>query len=270
MSQTDISIVIPTFNSSRTISQCLDSIHAQTVECKELFVVDRYSTDGTSEIALEGDATLIQNKGNRSVARNIGLSRSTSSGVLFIDSDMILPRMLVEECLEGLECHAALVIPEGSIGSGFWAQCKKFERETYSGDKLVEAARCFSREFILSIGGYDSKLEAGEDWDLQTRAVAHRGLIGRVRSTLIHDEGRLTLANCMRKKFFYGRAMNPYLTAYPHSIADQLNPMSRVLNATAGVLRRHPRYAGGVLLLKSVEFTSAGLGHIASKLDRSC
>ena len=267
MSQTDISVVIPTFNSSRTIAKCLESIQAQTIKCKELFVVDRYSRDGSKEIARRSGATIIDNPGNRSVARNVGAKRVTARGILFIDSDMILPRTVVQECAEGLQTNQALIIPEISTGSGFWAECKRLERETYSGSRLLEAARCFDRTQFLSLGGYNPKLEAGEDWDLQSRVDAHNLVVGRVNSKILHDEGRLTLSSCMKKKYSYGKTINEYLRVNPNAGIRQINPFSRILASTVATLPRHPVHGSGVLLMKSLEFAAAAGGHLASSLS---
>ncbi len=45
------SIIIPTYNSAKTIKRCLDSIVAQTYKDYEVLVMDGVSKDGTLEIA---------------------------------------------------------------------------------------------------------------------------------------------------------------------------------------------------------------------------
>src|SRR2546427_10295472 len=174
-----ISIVIPTYNSKAPLSRCLESIRRQTYSPKAVIVVDRFSRDGTADIAMAEGARVIETGVNRSLARNIGLENSSSDGVLFVDSDMILPHSLIEECETGLAKHDALIIPEISVGKGFWAECKAAERRTYIHNDMIEAARCFRRDALLSLGGYHPRLEAGEDWDLQIRAKAVGLSIGR-------------------------------------------------------------------------------------------
>jgi glycosyltransferase involved in cell wall biosynthesis len=48
-----VSIVITTYNNSRTLKKCLESIKNQTFADIELIVVDNNSTDDTKQIALE-------------------------------------------------------------------------------------------------------------------------------------------------------------------------------------------------------------------------
>jgi Glycosyl transferase family 2 len=47
---TDVSVVIPTWNSSRTVSSCLSSLRPPYNEPREVIVVDRKSSDQTQEI----------------------------------------------------------------------------------------------------------------------------------------------------------------------------------------------------------------------------
>ena len=150
---TDISVIIPTYNSARTLSKCLDSIAHQSVDAIEIVVVDRFSRDRTRVIGETKGAKVIQAEANRSSARNIGLEQSSSSAVVFVDSDMTLTSNVLKDCISGLADHDALIIPEASTGAGFWADCKAIERRSNQGDTLIEAPRCFRRNTLLSLGG---------------------------------------------------------------------------------------------------------------------
>ena len=46
-----VSVIIPTYKSSRTLEKCLESIKNQTYKNIEIIVVDNNSTDNTKEIA---------------------------------------------------------------------------------------------------------------------------------------------------------------------------------------------------------------------------
>jgi len=257
-------VVIPTYNSATTLEHCLDSIVTQSVPPKEIFIVDRFSTDDTTEIAKRFGTKVIQANANRSLGRNIGLKETTSDGIIFVDADMRLARDLIGECTELLKDYQALVIPEVSIGEGFWAKCKSLERRAHL-DTKIEAARCFNRNALLSLGGYNPNLESGEDWDLHDRVRCSGLSIGRTKSILLHDEGEGSLLRILRKKFLYGSTMSAYLRANPRAPAYQLNPFSRVI-ATVRVSASDPIHGVGVFLLKALELSSAGSGWIVSKI----
>ncbi|AEF97132.1 glycosyltransferase family 2 protein [Methanotorris igneus] len=46
-----VSVIIPTYNSEKTIGICLESIKNQTYKNIEIIVVDKFSNDNTVEIA---------------------------------------------------------------------------------------------------------------------------------------------------------------------------------------------------------------------------
>jgi glycosyltransferase involved in cell wall biosynthesis len=48
-----VSVIIPTYNSSRTLEKCLESIKNQSYKNIEIIVVDNNSKDNTKEIALK-------------------------------------------------------------------------------------------------------------------------------------------------------------------------------------------------------------------------
>jgi len=233
-----------------------------------VIVVDRYSRDGTAELARADHAKVIEVEVNRSRARNIGLEKSSSAGVLFVDSDMILPPSLMKECEAGLIKHHALIIPEISVGRGFWAECKAAERKTYIRNEMIEAARCFRTDALLSIGGYDPRLEAGEDWDLQIRAKAAGLSFGRTSTVIEHDEGNPTLLAMLRKKYFYGKMFGTYLAINPYEGVRQLNPFRRIFAPTLATLPSDPIHGVGIFMLRTLEFTAASIGHIRKIFTR--
>lgn len=92
-----ISIIVPVFNVSSYISNCLDMLITKSIEDYQLFLVDDGSSDSSGEICDEyilKDSRIIiihKNNGGLSDARNVGLdcyfASSDSEWITFIDSD---------------------------------------------------------------------------------------------------------------------------------------------------------------------------------------
>ena len=93
-SSTLVSVVIPTYNSEKTISRALESVLSQTYHDWEIVVVDDCSTDGTVDLVLkytkqDSRITLIKNNKNEgpAVTRNAGIEQCRGRYIAFLDSD---------------------------------------------------------------------------------------------------------------------------------------------------------------------------------------
>jgi glycosyltransferase involved in cell wall biosynthesis len=93
-----VSIVIPTFNSSKYIQSAIESALAQSYPNIEIVIVDDGSTDNTVELVnstLKGSEKKCQvlslgKNGGPSAARNVGYLAATGSWIQFLDSDDLL------------------------------------------------------------------------------------------------------------------------------------------------------------------------------------
>lgn len=88
-----ISVIVPVYNSEKTLNRCIDSILSQTFSDFELIIVDDGSTDSSSKICnnyAEQDVRVKvfhKPNGGISSARNLGLENVSGKWVTFCDSD---------------------------------------------------------------------------------------------------------------------------------------------------------------------------------------
>jgi glycosyltransferase involved in cell wall biosynthesis len=90
----NITIVIATYNSDRTLRECLKSIHAQNYPQNkiEVILVDAGSTDNTLKIGKKYDCRIIKKKNVHSeAAKAYGLQKAKGELVADFGSDNILP-----------------------------------------------------------------------------------------------------------------------------------------------------------------------------------
>ena len=265
-----VSVIIPTYNSQRTIAQCLNSVKQQSYPNLEIIVVDKCSQDDTKVIAQKYSQVYVKGP-ERSSQRNFGASRAKGNFFLFIDSDMELMPKVVSECVrEALNRNVqAIVIPEVSVGEGVWAKCKTLERSCYLKDNLIEAPRFFSKEAFLKVGGYDEALIAAEDWDLSLRIKKEGFCFSRTKSFIKHDEGRLSLVDTMRKKFKYGKNLNRYINKHREEAKKQFVIIRPSFLKNYKKLLRRPVLTIGALVMKICEFGSGACGVLASKITEN-
>ena len=95
-----VTVIVPTYNTSKYIKKCIDSILNQTFKNIELIVIDDGSTDNTKDIIEKvNDKRLkyvYKENGGVSSARNLGIDLSTGNYIMFVDSDDYIDKDFIE------------------------------------------------------------------------------------------------------------------------------------------------------------------------------
>lgn len=144
MSEYKLTIVIPTYNSEKTIKNAFNSVKVQTIgfENIELIFVDDKSKDNTLTLlkSYENEYSNIkvfetdENSGFAGTPRNIGLKNSNSKYILFLDSDDELSIDACEVLFNEITQNSSDIV----IGA-FINQYPNFKKEhnppLYSGNK---------------------------------------------------------------------------------------------------------------------------------------
>lgn len=141
-----ISIIVPVYNSSFFLEECIRSVVSQTFCDWELLLIDDGSTDGSGEICdcwAKKDArirTIHQKNAGVSAARNKGILESKGDYLMFLDSDDALDK---DTC-------ALLINYQNEI----CADCVIFGSKQESGtlwipeeEKIYESLNVFKRDF---------------------------------------------------------------------------------------------------------------------------
>lgn len=95
-----VSIIVPVFNGEKYLSQCIDSVLAQSYTDWELLLIDDGSTDGAAALcdSYAADPRIVvvhQPNSGTAAARNKGISMANGEWVAFVDSDdWVEPDML--------------------------------------------------------------------------------------------------------------------------------------------------------------------------------
>ena len=100
-----VSIIVPVYNSSRYLLQCLESVFLQTYKDYEVLLVNDGSTDGSGTICEDFAKKDVRfhvfhkDNGGVSSARNLGLDAASGEWVMFLDSDDLLPEDSIDNLL---------------------------------------------------------------------------------------------------------------------------------------------------------------------------
>jgi glycosyltransferase involved in cell wall biosynthesis len=192
-----VSIVIPTYNREKYISDCLDSVVRQIYRPIEIVVIDDGSTDLTIDI-LSLFAEKLANKadiffkfkqvsnGGAPRARNIGFSESTGKFIVFMDSDDELLPNKISDQLALLQSEGYDVVFSPNICLDRFGNFRKLSGDIPVTRKNKDYVRLcwqtmgalYRREYILKMGEWDERLTINQDYEYSIRAVLFGGSIG--------------------------------------------------------------------------------------------
>lgn len=208
-----ISIVIPSFNREQFVAEAIESALLQNYANKEIVVIDDGSTDRSwSIIGSYGDELIRMRQENCGVssARNRGLEIATGNYIVFLDSDDRLePDALISYAEASNSDTGTILIGrvrhidgKGStcISSMYtlpW--CNVFEPVndvTLISGWASNCACLIPKNLLTAIGGYDTRLSLGEDYDLNLRLLDAGALFVPIEKVTyqvrIHDGPKLT------------------------------------------------------------------------------
>lgn len=110
------SLIIPVYNTSDFLKECLDSILQQSYKDYEVICVDDGSTDSSFSILSEYATSYScfkvfkQENQGQSVARNFALTKATGEYIVFVDSDDYINPSMLELLSNAIQANRAQII----------------------------------------------------------------------------------------------------------------------------------------------------------------
>lgn len=227
-----VSIIIPTLNEGKYISQTLQQLHDQTYPKNrmEIVVVDGGSMDSTFDIVSQWINRSVLNikilpntKRISSCARNIGVSVAQGEYVLFIDAHVFIPSsQLIENMVRAAHRQSALVLgrpqplnpPALSVFQSVVANVRgsRFGHSTHSfiySDaegwvSPVSVGVMYHISLFDKVGCFDESFDAAEDVDFNFRLEqeGYKAYISPDFKVLYYP--RKNIAGLVKQMFRYG------------------------------------------------------------------
>jgi GT2 family glycosyltransferase len=138
---------------------------------------------------------------------NEGVRHAPGPYVYKVDSDFVLERDVIEQCVREASrgCDAVVVHNSPDVRAGWIARIRKFEVDMYKYDLANSSARFVRKDVFERIGGFDETMTAGEDYDFQNRLNSGGYRTGFVDAEALHLGESRTLLEHLRKYHRYGR-----------------------------------------------------------------
>ncbi|MEH1962235.1 MAG: glycosyltransferase [Nostoc sp.] len=182
---TSISVIIPSYNSEKTIKKTIESVLNQSFSDLELIVINDGSKDSTLEIISNFQDSRIKifsfdNSGGN-ISRNRGLKYATGKFVSFLDADDIWTPDKLASQLQALQENLGAKVAyswtdsiddNGEIllsGMHITVNGDVYEKLLVSNFLENGSNPLILREAIIELGGFDESLNAAQDWDMWLR-----------------------------------------------------------------------------------------------------
>jgi cellulose synthase/poly-beta-1,6-N-acetylglucosamine synthase-like glycosyltransferase len=189
-----LTIIVPVYNEQELISQCIDSLHAQTLDKNryEIIVIDNNSTDLTSQIVRQKGVRVEKElrKGYVHAIRK-GVEVSNTELIAFTDADCRVPPDWAEKILSAFEVSSEIV---GVAGKQSFYDIhpilnKLFQLILYFNNALPGNNMAIRREAVTQIGGIDPHINLSVDYWL-TLKLRKVGQLKIDRSLLVNTSAR--------------------------------------------------------------------------------
>ena len=217
--QSEISVIIPTYNRSQYICRAIDSVLLQSFTNYEIIVVDDGSTDNTKEVLkpyLSKIKYIYKENGGVSSARNFGIKEAKGRWIAFLDSDdywkvekLLLQKNFLEEqnlqiCFTAIEIINADTefpdkVTDRTIDNVDTVKVydESFELVLWNPECICIQSMLIEKQLLLDVGCFDKTFAVAEDTKLVFELALNNkfGLINEPLTVLEREGNRQGLIN---------------------------------------------------------------------------
>lgn len=263
-----VSVIVPTKNSIKTLESCLRSIREQSYSNIELIVVDNFSTDGTQELAKKYADKVFEQGPERSAQVNYGVEESSGAYVYKVDSDFVLDSAVISQCIEEISKGFDAIVVHNSpdVRVSWIAKIRKFEVDMYKYDITHSSARFVKKEVYQKIGGFNSKITAGEDYDFQNKLNRDGYKTGFIEAEALHLGEPTHFWRHMKKYYDYGKDFVNYLNENQKESKKQLGFFRSVYFKNYNHFLKHPLKTIVFILYMVFKYLFGGIGLAYGKI----
>ncbi len=212
-----ISVIIPTYNSSKTLGEQLEALKAQEYDGDwEIIVVNNRSTDTTVDLIRDYQSSMphlrlvrAMEKQGSYYARNVGAQAARGDAFIYCDADDIVALGWLQAFVEALKKHDVVA---GVLEVDMLNQSAPWRPPPLNGDNepvlgflpyVIGCNVAVSREAFEAVNGYSEEFLSGGDVDLTWRLQLH-GYTIHDASAVVHYRYRQTLSGLWKQYARYG------------------------------------------------------------------
>ena len=211
-----ISVLIPVWNGEGHIAKCLEALAGQTLgrDRFEVIVVDNGSTDRTVGIVQGYDFVRLLHEATPGAysARNRALAEAIGDYIAFTDADCVPEPDWLEQALAAAASNPDAGVLAGEVAlfracPGDSRTCAAYEQFfTLDQAAYAQAGRCATANWISSadvlrqLGGFDSSLKSGGDFEFASRIAASGRPVVYCPNVLVRHPTRGGIRDALAKR----------------------------------------------------------------------
>lgn len=214
-----VSVILPVYNASRTIKECLNSVLNQDYTNYELIIVDDVSTDNSVSIIKsfkDKRISFIKNNknGGPGFTRNVAIKNSNGEIILLVDSDTIVPKNWiskhVEEQTNADIVGGSILGVHRTISGEADAFCSHFtsipnSKRRYLTKFLLPTNNLSIKRLVFDkIGYYREDFKNSEDAEFCNRAIKNNIKILFTPEIIVKHLDREGFKNFLRHQYSWG------------------------------------------------------------------
>jgi glycosyltransferase involved in cell wall biosynthesis len=211
-----ISVIVPAYNSEKTIGECLEALEKQTKKPDEIIVVDDGSNDKTRNVVKKFSKVRLIEQGHRgpASARNLGAKNAKGEILLFMDADCKADREWVSEMtrpfsdkeisgVQGRYKTAQKGLVARFVQLEIEDRYDRMRKRKYI-DFVGSYSAGYRRSVFLEFGGFDEsfRMASGEDPDISFKiSKAGHKIIFSENAVVYHNHVN-SLPAYLKQKFW--------------------------------------------------------------------
>ena len=195
MQQPLISVIVPCYNQSIYMDECLQSVLDQTYQNWECIIVNDGSPDNTEEVAMkwvEKDSRfnyLYKENGGLSSARNAGIEIANGEWILPLDCDDKIGSQYLELATVQFDKDYTIIYCEAEFFGdkrGRW-ELPDFTIEEFAIQNLIFCSGFYRKIDWEKVKGYDENIKDGyEDWEFWISILDENSKCYRISNVLFY------------------------------------------------------------------------------------
>ncbi len=192
-----VSVIVPVYNCSEYLSDCISSLTNQTYKNIDVVFVDDESTDNSVEIintAIANDPRfriIKQENHGPSFARNRAIEQAKGDFILPLDADDKICDNYIESCLKTFSLIPEVKLVYGKAEyfgekSGIW-ELPEYSYHRILKENIIFCTAMYRKVEALKVGMYDEQLINGyEDWEFWLNLLNPDDLVCRIDDAIFY------------------------------------------------------------------------------------